>query len=100
MLDANMNAVRDDLKTLMKDAQLLFTEAAKLSGAKSDELQEKAMKLLDQAIDSAEELQEMGIEKGKKIVDDTDAYVHKHPWQAVGIAAAVGALIGLLISRR
>jgi ElaB/YqjD/DUF883 family membrane-anchored ribosome-binding protein len=30
----------------------------------------------------------------------TDEYVHANPWQMIGVAAAVGALIGMLISRR
>jgi len=100
MLDTNVDAIRDDLKTLMKDAQLLFAEAAKVGGTKSEELQAKAMKLLDHAISEAQHLKQIGAEKGKIIVDETDTYVHEHPWRAVGVAAAAGVLIGMLIGRR
>ena len=100
MLDSNIHAIRDDLKTLMKDAQLLFIEAAKVTGSKSEELQSKAMELLDRAITDAHHLKEIGAEKGKRIAQDTDTYVHEHPWHAIGIAAAAGALIGMLIGRR
>jgi len=30
----------------------------------------------------------------------TDAYVHENPWRAMGFAASVGIVIGLLIGRR
>jgi ElaB/YqjD/DUF883 family membrane-anchored ribosome-binding protein len=30
----------------------------------------------------------------------TDEYVHVHPWKAVGVAAGVGLVVGLLIGRR
>ena len=30
----------------------------------------------------------------------TDQYVREQPWQAVGISAAVGLLIGFLVGRR
>ena len=30
----------------------------------------------------------------------TDDYVHESPWTAVGVAAAVGLLVGLIIGRR
>jgi ElaB/YqjD/DUF883 family membrane-anchored ribosome-binding protein len=40
------------------------------------------------------------VEKGKKAVRATDDYVHEHPWQAIGIAAGVGVLVGLLINRK
>jgi ElaB/YqjD/DUF883 family membrane-anchored ribosome-binding protein len=38
--------------------------------------------------------------KAKAVVADADAYVHEKPWQSIGIAAGLGLLIGLLISRR
>ena len=30
----------------------------------------------------------------------TDRYVHESPWQAMGIGAAVGVLVGIMIARR
>ena len=36
----------------------------------------------------------------KQAVDVTDQYVHTNPWTAVGVAAAAGVLIGLLLGRR
>ena len=30
----------------------------------------------------------------------TDDYVHDNPWQAIGVAAAVGFVVGLLMTRR
>ena len=100
MLESNINTVRADLKTLMKDAQDLFAEAANASGSKAEELRAKGMKLLDSAIDGAHHFQQAAIEKGKKIAHDTDTYVHEHPWRAIGISAAVGMLVGMLIARR
>ncbi len=32
--------------------------------------------------------------------DVTDQYVHTNPWKAIGIAAAAGMLLGLLLGRR
>jgi len=40
------------------------------------------------------------MDTGKQVVRATDEYVQDNPWQAVGIAAAVGLVIGLLISKR
>jgi ElaB/YqjD/DUF883 family membrane-anchored ribosome-binding protein len=30
----------------------------------------------------------------------TDSYVHDNPWQAIGIGAAVGLLVGFMLARR
>jgi ElaB/YqjD/DUF883 family membrane-anchored ribosome-binding protein len=38
--------------------------------------------------------------QAKATAQATDDYVHTHPWQAVGIAAAIGVILGMLISRR
>ena len=38
--------------------------------------------------------------KAKEAARATDEYVHEHPWQAIGTAAGVGLLVGLLIGRR
>ena len=40
------------------------------------------------------------LEKGKAAARATDDYVHDHPWKAVGIAAAVGFVLGLIVNRR
>jgi ElaB/YqjD/DUF883 family membrane-anchored ribosome-binding protein len=38
--------------------------------------------------------------RGKAALDATEDYVQSHPWQTLGIAAAIGLLLGMLISRR
>ena len=38
--------------------------------------------------------------KTKAAAKATDTYVHERPWQAVGVGAAVGLLIGFLVARR
>ncbi|MCP5202422.1 MAG: DUF883 domain-containing protein [Gammaproteobacteria bacterium] len=38
--------------------------------------------------------------KGRAAADATDSYVRENPWSAVGVAAGLGLLIGLLGRRR
>ena len=40
------------------------------------------------------------MDRAKDAAKATDDYVHENPWQAIGIAAAVGLVAGLLMSRR
>jgi ElaB/YqjD/DUF883 family membrane-anchored ribosome-binding protein len=49
---------------------------------------------------SFEEIQKLLSEKGKEAADATDQFVRENPWAALGIAAAVGCVVGLLISRK
>lgn len=100
MSNSTFSNVRNELKPLMQDAQALLDEAADMGDAKAAELRTKAMKTLDQAITRANELQESAIRKGRKIAQDTDAYVHEKPWRVIGVAGTIGLLIGMLIVRR
>jgi ElaB/YqjD/DUF883 family membrane-anchored ribosome-binding protein len=44
--------------------------------------------------------QEVVIDKAKIAAQATDDYVHANPWKAVGFAAAIGVIVGMLIARR
>ena len=37
---------------------------------------------------------------GVNVADTADDYVRESPWQAIGIAALVGAVVGILATRR
>ncbi|HYD60357.1 MAG TPA: DUF883 family protein [Noviherbaspirillum sp.] len=100
MLTSNIKTVRNDMKTLVKDAQELLREASLTTGEKADELRARGLALLDAAMEKAHEVQAIAIEKGKAAAQSTDEFVHEHPWKAVGIAAGVGLVVGMLISRR
>lgn len=100
MLANNIKTVRNDMKTLVKDAQELFRQAAAASGDKAEELRAKGLTLLDVALEKAHDVQVAAIEKGKAAAQTTDEFVHEHPWKSIGIAAGVGLVVGMLISRR
>ncbi len=100
MLANNVKTVRNDMKTLLRDAQELFREATAATGDKAEELRQKGIGLLEAASVKAQELQNAAIETGKEAAKTTDEFVHENPWKAVGIAAGVGFIVGLLIARK
>ena len=65
-----------------------------------DQLRAQAETSLASAKVKLEDLHEDLIEKGREAVKATDDYVQENPWKAVGIAAGIGLVIGLLVSRR
>ena len=40
------------------------------------------------------------VDQAKAAVRVTDDYVHDHPWASVGVAAAIGFVFGVLLTRR
>ena len=100
MQTSNIKTVRNDMKTLVQDAQELFREATSATGDRAEELRSKGLHLLDAAMEKAQELQGVAVEKGKEAARATDEFVHENPWKSVAISAGIGLLIGMLISRR
>lgn len=93
------NIARDS-EMLLNDTESLFEEAAKATGDKAKEIYERIARNLNDAKDQLCDIQSDVADKVKETAKTTDKYVHDNPWQSVGIAAAVGALIGMLITRR
>jgi ElaB/YqjD/DUF883 family membrane-anchored ribosome-binding protein len=93
MTDANRDKLLADVKTLMTDADDIVKAMASTTGEKAAEMADKLRGKLRSAKEKMGDAQAI-------IADKTDDYVHDNPWQAVGVAAGVGFLLGLLISRR
>ncbi|EON10950.1 membrane protein [Pandoraea anapnoica] len=89
-----------DIKSVLADAEDLLKQAANTTGERASELSDKALTLLKQAKEKASDVQVVVVEKSKQAARATDDYVHDHPWQAVGIAAGIGVVIGLLLNRK
>ncbi|MCS0584632.1 DUF883 family protein [Massilia pinisoli] len=88
------------MKALVKDAQSLLSAAASLTGNKADELRERGMELLDQALGKASKYQDQAMVKGKELARTADVYVKDNPWRTVAVAAGVGLLLGVILGRK
>jgi ElaB/YqjD/DUF883 family membrane-anchored ribosome-binding protein len=98
--DVSTEKLAQDLKIVISDAEELLRATASQAGDKVSAAREKIQDSLHQAKVKLAEVEDVLIDRSKEAARATDEYVHDHPWGAVGIAAAVGLVIGLLISRR
>src|SRR5438132_10358210 len=89
-------AVSDDLGTLAEDARALMAATADVAGEKVSE----ARKRLAEALENGKEIYGRVRDRAMDGVKAADQTVRENPYQAIGIAIGVGALIGDLISRR
>ncbi|MCI3205601.1 MULTISPECIES: YqjD family protein [Pandoraea] len=96
----NKEKFMTDIKSVLADAEDLLKQAANTTGERASELSDRALTLLKQAKEKASDVQVVVVEKSKQAARATDDYVHDHPWQAVGIAAGIGVVIGLLLNRK
>lgn len=89
-----------DLKTVMNDAEALLRATSAQTGEKIQEVRARAEESLRQAKARLSSIEDEALRRAREVADATDEYVRENPWQSVGIAAGVGLLLGLLLSRR
>ena len=100
MNNQNIDTLRRDVQALLKDAETLFQDASHIGSEGAADLGNKGISALRQALERLRTIEQTAVDKGKRLASDTNHYVHEKPWYAVGIAGAIGFLLGLLIARR
>ena len=89
-------AIANDLGTLAEDAHALMTATADVAGDKVGEARERLAAALDSAKQIAGRVRDKAVEGAKA----ADQAVHDKPYQAIGIAFAVGAVVAYFVMRR
>lgn len=89
-----------DIKSVISDAEEVLLATADQAGEKVANLRARVQTRLRDAKVRLAEAEAVLVAKTKAAAQATDAYVHESPWTAVGIAAGVGLLVGLVIGRR
>jgi ElaB/YqjD/DUF883 family membrane-anchored ribosome-binding protein len=89
-----------EIKSLIADVEDLVARIADLKDADVVRVRGKVLRAVDAAKDSLAESAETVRRQAQRVATTADDYVHDSPWQAVGIAALVGAVVGILATRR
>ncbi|MDQ1315629.1 MAG: hypothetical protein QG662_1738 [Pseudomonadota bacterium] len=89
-----------DFKVVVADAEALLKATAGQGGEAMSAVRDRVEESLATAKARMADAQEELMARTKAAAKATDEYVHVHPWQAIGVAASVGVVIGLLIGRR
>jgi ElaB/YqjD/DUF883 family membrane-anchored ribosome-binding protein len=89
-----------DLKSVIQDAEAWLRHGGQLTGEELLAAKAKFERTLHNAKDDLIRLEETVVEKTKEAAKATDEYVKENPWKAVGLGAAIGVVLGLLIARK
>ena len=94
------NVAADEVRNLIADVEDLIARIADLNDADVATMRSKVMATVQSAkatlADSADALRR----QAQKAASGADDYVRESPWVAVGLAALVGAVVGILVARR
>ena len=90
----------DEMSAVLSEAEEMLKRAATETGDKARDLRSQVETNLLRAKLKLQEYEGEAIDHAKAAARFTDDYVHDNPWRSIGIAAAVGLLLGLLMTRR
>jgi ElaB/YqjD/DUF883 family membrane-anchored ribosome-binding protein len=89
-----------EIKSLIADVEDLVARIADLKDADVARVRSKVLRAIDTAKESVVDKADTVRRQAQRAATTADDYVHDSPWQAVGIAALVGAVVGILATRR
>jgi len=89
-----------DFNVVVADAEALLKATANQGGEKLAEVRAKAEDSLRAVKARLGEAQAVMLARTRAAAKAADVYVHDNPWNAVGVAASIGLVIGFLIGRR
>lgn len=98
--DVTKDKLVADLKMVISDAEELLLATAAQAGEKASAARARITESLKVAKEKLAIAEDIALDKAKAAARATDDYVHENPWAAVGIGAALGLVVGMLISRR
>ena len=89
-----------EVNNLISDVQDLLSRLAHIADPEIAQMRVKVTEAVAAAKKTISDGTDQVQRQAKKAITAGDGYVRDQPWQAVGIAAAAGLVIGFLVSRR
>jgi ElaB/YqjD/DUF883 family membrane-anchored ribosome-binding protein len=93
-------AASTEIKNLIADVEDLMARIADLKDADVVRVRTKVQRAVDATKQSLADGADAIRQHAQSVANTADDYVRDSPWQAVGIAALVGAVVGILATRR
>ncbi len=93
-------AASSEIKNLIADVEDLMARIADLKDADVARVRGKVQRAVDATKQSLADGADTIRQHAQNVASTADDYVRDSPWQAIGIAALVGAVVGILATRR
>ena len=89
-----------EFQNFIADVEDLIKATTSLSGEELARARTKLSKRVAAAKESVEDIGGEIADRARHTAKATNSYVHENPWQAIGIGAAFGLLLGVVLARR
>jgi len=94
------NIAGEEIKNLIADVEDLVARLADLNDADIASLRNKVMSTVGIAKETLAGGADTVKRSAQRALSSADDYVRESPWAAIGLAAVVGAVAGILVARR
>jgi ElaB/YqjD/DUF883 family membrane-anchored ribosome-binding protein len=94
------SAASGEIKNLISDVEDLMARIADLKDADVVRVRGKVQRAVDATKQSLADSADTIRRQAQNVASTADDNVRESPWQAIGIAALVGAVVGILATRR
>jgi ElaB/YqjD/DUF883 family membrane-anchored ribosome-binding protein len=96
----NRDKFVQDMRLVISDAEELLRATASQAGEQIAVARERIQDSLHQAKVKLAEADAIVRERARQAARYTDEYVRENPWRAIGVAAGIGLLLGVMLGRR
>jgi len=97
---SSRDRITQNFRDLVNDAEALLKSTAAYTGEGYEAARARVASRIESARGAIYDLEGRALDRYKEASATTETYVRANPWQAVGIAVAVGALVGFIAHRR
>ena len=95
-MEKSTEAITTEMAQIAEHARELVSATANVAEGKVTEARKRLMAALENSKELCGRVRDKAVE-GAKVADDV---IREHPYQAIGVALGVGAVLGYLITRR
>lgn len=96
MNETQIKTGQNDMGTLAKDARSLINATTDVASQKLGEARQRVVEKVESAKEAAGRVRDQAVDYAKA----ADEAMHQNPYQVLGIAFGLGAIVGYLLSRR
>lgn len=98
--DTTSEQLRAELKSLADTLEEVLSSSTDKSKDEVEKLRTKAQRALKESRTRLSETSDAIARQTREAAARADDYVHEKPWTGIGIGAAVGVVLGVLLTRR
>ena len=97
--NVNTDTLFEQLQTVIRDSEELLKASAAFAGDKIEQARMRAKESLRSAKERLAGLSDDVVSQTQDFMGKGNHYVRDNPWQAIGFAAAIGFVLGALLTR-